>query len=605
MSEYIFKEWLKAIEKLQNSLEKDVAEVRQNKADVQRMKCDVFNNVSVGQYIRDDDKIIISAPEIIIGNVDKSGDLWSNGGFSKVTIRSNDISLEGTGLSGTGGSITNRASSISNIAVDPGMDGYENLVCNNSSIVNQARSIVLQSSDETKHFSRAARPQSSGIVIKSDSSISVDASMSNEKRTANIDEELKLLKERQKTLKDNVNTGKKLVSSSMEAIQGTLDACDGKNESMVLCSTNWRTLNEIEAEYETMAASLYSSMTTYLHDMAELAEVNRQISSLEETKKALSSKKSDFQKKPTGSMLNLNSEMVSITTTDGDGNARETDSAGVFVTSKKFSVESTKDKGSLMEGSRIMLKSQDITMTTADPKIKNDKEGDFPAVGDVTIVSKNISFEAVDYEVKDEKLKEKALTKDGSFSVRAERVYVNATDTEGKSTGSVDINAKAIGIKSMDVDKESREEKELAAGSTMVLVSEKMFAGALEKDKNKSKQVQIASEKIGVIAKTTAEIQQEKATVQLDGGNLSVSGSKTAVFGETTVNGKTEFKGEVKAPKLTADNLEAKSSFKSTNISDGVAVPAAPSSASLSQKISEEAAPKPEPPKKKEKKDKK
>ena len=80
--------------------------------------------------------------------------------------------------------------------------------------------------------------------------------------------------------------------------------------------------------------------------------------------------------------------------------------------------------------------------------------------------------------------------------------------------------------------------------------------------------------------------------MQLDGGKLNAGGDKTALFGETTVNGKTAFKADVTAPKATIDNLEAKTSFKSTNISDGIAVPGAPSTASLSTKLKAEDAPK-------------
>ena len=51
-------------------------------------------------------------------------------------------------------------------------------------------------------------------------------------------------------------------------------------------------------------------------------------------------------------------------------------------------------------------------------------------------------------------------------------------------------------------------------------------------------------------------------------------------------------KDEIKAPKATIDNLEAKTSFKSQNISDGIAVPGAPASGSLSAKLKTEDAPK-------------
>ena len=170
---------------------------------------------------------------------------------------------------------------------------------------------------------------------------------------------------------------------------------------------------------------------------------------------------------------------------------------------------------------------------------------------------------------------------------------LSATDTEGKATGSVSINAKAVGLKSMDVEKEKRTDDKLAAGSTMTIVAEKMYVGAKSKDV-KSKKVQVMSEEIGAFADKTLEIQQDdgKALVQLSGGNTSLGGSKTQVYGETTINAKIEVKDEIKAPKATIDNLEAKTSFKSQNISDGIAVPGAPASGSLSAKLKTEDAPK-------------
>jgi hypothetical protein len=145
----------------------------------------------------------------------------------------------------------------------------------------------------------------------------------------------------------------------------------------------------------------------------------------------------------------------------------------------------------------------------------------------------------------------------------------------------------------MDVDKEKLTDDKLAAGSTMTLVSEKMYVGAKSKD-IKSKKIQAMSEEIGAFADKTLEIQQGdgKAVVQLDGGNLSAGGSKTQVYGDTAINGKTEVKDELKAPKATIDNLEAKSSFKSQNISDGIAVPAPAAGGSLSAKLKAEDAPK-------------
>ena len=150
-------------------------------------------------------------------------------------------------------------------------------------------------------------------------------------------------------------------------------------------------------------------------------------------------------------------------------------------------------------------------------------------------------------------------------------------------------------MRGVDVDKEKRTLKNLAEGSTMTFVADKMFAGSID-DKNLSKTIQIATDKLGLFAKTTAEMQQNKgkATVQLDGGNLSIGGSKSEIFGETTVNGKTTFKSETTTPKATVENIEIKTSFKSPCTSEGIAIPAAPSTASLSTKLKEEDVPKDE-----------
>lgn len=593
--DYIFKEWLKAIEKLQDSLEKDVEEVRIQKDAVQRMKKEILNDISAGKYIRDDRKIVISAPEIVIGNVDMSGDLWGDGSYSKVTIRANEVETNGVSRAGdsSGGSITNRATSIQNIAADPGIDGLENVVRPNSQIVNQARSIILQSNDENGYFSQPlSSAGGSGVLIHADSAIMVDATRSNARHSELLAQTEKSLKEEQKELKERVSKSKTTVSSIISEIQKALDSTEGKNGSMEDVFANRDDLLELQESYESMTMSLFDELTAYLHGMSALAETNRALSALGETKKLLDSEKSDFKKVSTGSIISLNSENVSVNSIDGDGNVRENDSASFSVNAKHVNFASLQSDGTLIKDGSFTASSENLTLSTANSKPDKDNT-DFLATGTMRLLSKDISIAAVDYEVKEDQIKEKALSKNGSVLLRAENVSVVATTPEGKCDGNFSINAKNIGIKSMDVGKDSLEEKELAAGSSMVLVSEKMYVGALEKDKNKSKQFQLASEKIGVIAKTTAEIQQDKATVQLDGGNLSLSGGKTAVFGDTAVNGKTEFKADVKAPKLTADNIEASKSFKSTNISDGIAVPGAPSSAKLSQKIKEEEAPKP------------
>ena len=71
-----------------------------------------------------------------------------------------------------------------------------------------------------------------------------------------------------------------------------------------------------------------------------------------------------------------------------------------------------------------------------------------------------------------------------------------------------------------------------------------------------------------------------------------MGGSKTQVYGETTINAKTTVKGEISAPKVTGDSIQAKTAFKSPNISDGMGGGAGGGGGSLSAKLKTEDAPK-------------
>ena len=305
----------------------------------------------------------------------------------------------------------------------------------------------------------------------------------------------------------------------------------------------------------------------------------------------------------------VSAQNISLATADISDDGKELAVAGdVTIQAKNINMEAidykANDKKVLMEkelakDSKITMTAKTIEVATTNPQnVERDDEGkitkgEYTAEGDVIFRSKNFTVESLDYEVKDGKLETKALTKDGLVSIRAEKTSVLAADAEGKATGSINLNAKAVAVKSMNVDKEKLTDDKLAEGSTMTLVSEKMYVGAKSKD-IKSKKLQAVSEEMGLFADKTFEAQQGdgKAVVQLDGGNANVGGSKTAVYGDTTINAKTEVKGELKAPKISGDSIEAKSAFKSPNISDGMAVGAGGGGGSLSAKLKSEDAPK-------------
>lgn len=591
-----FENWQSELEKLQKSVEKDLKEIRRCKAEVQSMKnnlVDVLGEIkelSHGKYIRDDYRIVLSAPEIIIGNVDKDGVLWNMP--SNVVVRANQVNLEGAGLDDTiGGQVTTRASRIHSIAEDPGKDGTEKAVLPVSEIVSQAKSVTLRSEDAEGVFATPAYGAITGIELDSETGIILDATLGNETKKNNLKSKGNSLKETIKELESQSKEQKKNVETYMKDLQKLLDFEDLTADTLTT-RTSYLDIDELYDSFNASSASLYYAMAGYFRILSQLAEANRQLSSVEAMEKTADKKKSTFKDKPTGTFISMRTESVGIQSVDGDGNIRENPEAGVSINAKHVSVGTFKADESLQDESTITLASRKVEISTINPKVERDdkgeiSKGDYPAVGDVIVQSKNIRMETVDYEWKDKKQQEKTLTKDGTIALRAEKVDVSVTDTEGKATGQVDVNAKAIEVKGMDVDKEKRTDKSLAAGSTMLLLSEKMYVGAKD-SKNRSKQIQVVGDKTAVIADTTLELQQDKAVVQLSGGNAAVGGGNLDLYGKTTLQGDVTAKGKVAGGDIEMKNMKVSSSFKSPATSEGVAVPGAPATGKLSAKLKEE-----------------
>lgn len=654
MADYIFDDWKKALDDFQKSVEKDLEEIHKQKAAIQQMKTDIFKEVEGIKYYRDPQRIILSAPEIIIGNVDQCGDLL--GGTGRVIIKGQEVGLDGVGQTG---SIVSRAPSIRQVAVDPGSDGAENVVCDISEVVTQACAVTIQSNNATDAFSMPSAPATrGGVTIHADTDMQISASVSSKQRKKEIEDSVKVLDKQISNLKTIMETQKNNVEGWFGTMKDMLDEEEELNqEDAMLGRVNTLDLTDVHDRLESMLPSLYRSAIDYVRTLSVLAEANRQKKALEKEKDAIKTG-DDFKKKTTGASLGIVAETINVATTDGDGNLHTNPEAGINVRTPGFGISMINDEGKLTEGSIFSVSTENIALSTLSPdgkgkeskaagsvsvvskdisfdsidyeakegvftpkqltadgkvsitaktvevstagpsgleKDDNGKltKGEFKAEGDVIVTSKNITMESLDYEVADGKLKPKTLTKGGAVSIRAEKTSVLAADTEGKATGSISLNAKAVSVKSMDVDKEKLTDSALAAGSTMTLVSEKMYVGSKSKD-IKSKKLQAVSEEVGLFADKTFEAQQGdgKAVVQLSGGNTSVGGSKTQVYGDTTINAKTDIKGDLKAPKATIDNVEAKSSFKSSNISDGIAVPGAGGGGSLSAKLKTEDAPK-------------
>ena len=591
-----FEKWQSELEELQKSVKKDLAEIKLYKSEVQSMKNDLtdtlgeIKELTCGKYIRDEHRIVLSAPEIIIGNVDRDGVLYNMP--SHIVVRGNDVNLEASGLGGfLGGSVTTRASHIRNIAEDPGLDGTEHAVLPFSEVVSQGRSVLLISEDAQGVFTRPACGGITGVELSSETGIAMNATLSNANKKSILKSKGKQLDSQIKDLESRAKSLKSEVESNMKSLKKIMETEDLLG-SVTAARTNYLEIGELYESFETCSASLYSSMASYFTALSKLAEANRQKSCLEEMEKTVDKNKSSFKDKTTGTFISMRSENITALSVDGDGNYRENKEASVNITAKHVNIGTVKADESLQDDSTITMASRKVEISTLNPKVeRNDKgeitKADYPAVGDVIIKSKNIGLETLDYEWKDKKQQEKVLTKDGVVAIRTETMDISATDTEGRATGKVAVNAKVLEVKSMDVDKDKNTEKSLAKGSTMLLLSDKMYMGARD-SKTKSAQIQVSSDKAGLFADSTLELQQAKAVVQLSGGNAAVGGGSLDLYGKTTLQSDVTAKGAIKGGDIEMKNMKVSSSFKSPSTSEGIAVPGSPATGKLSAKLKEE-----------------
>ena len=631
--DYIIKDWEKKMSAFESSVEKDLKEIRKCKADIQQMRNEIQREKQGNYFVRDAQRIILSAPEIILGNVDPDGVLY-DGAASKIVLRGTDVDLE---ASGHGGRVETRAASIRQIAEDPGSDGHEHVVGVLSEVVSQARQIVIQSDDATGAFSALPSSGGSGVCIHTDSQIEISATQTAESREKQLENRIKELETRKSQLKEQAADHKESFGDLIKEIEELMQ----KREELVkddnAIRTKYNEMEEANAELELVTESLGEEARSYSAILAMLSETNRLLKCFKEEKSKIK-KGDDFKKNATGCAVSILAERIGLASVDGEGNLRDTDGSGIAMTANRVSIAAIEADGKLKEKGQVRIQAKNVEVTTAGTADAAYDKGEltkatYEAEGDFTLKSKNITIESVDYEVADKKRKEKQLTADskiklraktievstessanvevddegkltkanyqaegdiivrsktltvastdndlendetkekaltagGTITIRAEKMDLAATDTEGKATGSVSINAKDVSLKSMDTDKESHDDKELAAGSTILIVSETMNVGAKSKDM-KSKKVETMSEEISVAADKTLEHSQGdgKASVKLADGKATVEASKTQIGCDT------EVKGEVKAPKATIDKVQVNQSFKSPNITDGM-----------------------------------
>ena len=575
----VFDKWLQALDSFRNSVTKDLDEIRRHKREIQQLRQEIAYDLSGGYFLRDEKRLVLSAPEIIIGNVDRSGESIGEGNI--VIIRGGNVNVEGIGKTGK---IEIKAPGIYNIAVDPGPDGKDMAIGSISEIVSQAQSIDMQAHNESEFFtSKFDLPSAGGINIKADKKIKLDSGKKSKARKNSLSDLQKELEDQKKEEEKKADKIKKQFEENLNKIKKLIESHTENITDENKLRANIQNLFEINDEFKIRAKHLAALFQYYGESIAALAETNRQLNATKAQKDKVVTG-DDFTKKTTGANITINSEKVNINSVDGEGTIRENPEAAISLNALNINLTSLKKDKSLIDKGNINLTAQTVGISTLDTLDEEKdgqgklKKGNYPAKGDVIIKSKNVSLKSVDYEFKDNKKKEKSLTAGGRLSARFENVNIETTDTEGKATGKISLNSKKLKLRSMDLDKDSRKPKELSKDSSAILLSNVMFIGD---SKQESNAVQIFSDTVRLFGKSSVVLSQGKdydsniamtdKNMAFNSGNVEFISKATKLYSDIKIT-----EGSLTAPTATITELEVKSNLKTPSITDGFSTGGAP-----------------------------
>lgn len=556
--------WLKVLKEYKASIGKDLAEIRQRQAEMQRMKTEILNQYGEGLYVRDDKRIIISAPEIIIGNLNRDGTLIQTDASSAVIIRSNNIRNEAaSNLSH--GTITNMADQISNICADPGIDGNEANVNMTSNFSVQAQSVVLQSEETMGTFTGYEPANKGEIKIMADKSVTVAAEQPMKARLKQTEALIKNKKDEKKRLEDSVLPNLDTMAHKFETYDvakelGKKDVKLGKHDT-----------------YKQMCDNQLSSI---LKDVSIYQDTVSKISSLDKQIKALNSKKEyikgnvDNPKGMRPTAINLQAGTTSILSRDEDYNLHLHKGAGFEVNAKNIKMHSMENitKG-IAPNSHISLGSENILMSTTNYK-KGSKPGslDMESQGKVSITSRDIVFQSVSMEKKDEnaKITEKFLDEKGSIKMHSYEVDINTQRTTGEVVGRVRINSRNIGLISKDFNPKNGEYTPSICGN-IYMNAEKIVQTYTGDDSANTSFFYIGFNNVYIKAQKKAEFTQGKNTamIQMIDGKTYWKGSQNEITGKLEVVGESTFKSPVSLTDATVKNIEVQTYIKTPHSLEG------------------------------------
>lgn len=619
MADTIFKGWEDRINDLntQNVINGLLEDIRKLKEEVYNLQIDRYTR-PLGKVIHDDKRIVLSAPEIIIGNVNMGGMLDPAGG-STVIIRGNNVAVQGVGDLGK---VDVQAPIIQQKAENPGIDGNEHVVGAVSKLVSQAENITLQSDavDEGGALLPLHEMTTGGILLQAEHEVQVKACQYQDR-----EDQMKARKEalaaELKACEQDVEREKAAYQQAQKAFDELLKKRDALDDQENAIRTNYMDRDELNQRMDDLSMVLSKNLYAYADAIARRGEAARLKQFFEDQETAAGKKDAEkFKKEPIHTGISISGEVINLKSEDGNGAIRTNPEAGVNIRTNAMSIAGILDeKGKLLEGNKLDVNMKRVEITTAGAADqKSDDQGilqsaQYAAEGDVIVRSKNITLESMDYEVADKKYKEKSLTEDGKIKIRSKSIEMSTenssdvdVDEKGQITqatytaeGSVTVNSKTFAVTANDTELkgDDLQEKALTKGGSISLRAENVGVSATDKEDKATGEIVINAQKLNLKGETTvseaekelyiyggeyvevnsedkalfygktiAELKQGdssgKAVVQLKGGNAKVSGANTTLHGETTVK-------VLKAPEIESDNLHVNQYIKVSNVLEG------------------------------------
>ena len=561
-----YEDWLRILKKYKASIKEDLRQIRACKAEIQSIKDEFLEELGAGKYIRDDKRIVISAPEIIIGDVFKDGTL-RNTGTSKVIVRGNQIRQEAAYDEFGNSSITNKAVQIRNICVDPGIDGNEAVVAPNSRFSVQAEGITLQSECTLGTFAETPTASDGEIKIVADNHIALSAQPPLTRRKTLIE----------KIIQEKDDEKNRLEQEALPTIDFFRSKFVDYQQSVELGNLNphMKNMDMYQDICKKKREVIRKNLDTFQDKITKLATIKFEKEYLTLKKRMI---ENSIRQGYNPAAVDIVAARTNVYSIDEDLKVCNQVDAGLRVQAKKVDISAVGEDG-VLDDSAFVVNTKDIKLSTNNWKRgQNPNSIDMESQGSVTICSKDIRLEAVDKEQQraGAPVKEKALARNGKIVMRAENLAVRTNKTDGKLNGKVEINSQHIAMRTDDLNPDTGKRTPSTEGD-IKLWAHTIMGGYYAANGREKSSLMLGSGNMSFNGFKKTEVKQGTGNtmLQMEDGKAYLKGSQSEVSGKLDIVGKTTFKSLVSLTDATVKNLEVQSYIKTPNSMEGNKIPGA------------------------------